>query len=132
MVFVALFLAAVAVACAVTDARTGRIPNALTLPAIGLVVSAGFVEPTVLVAGLVCASVYMCAFAFRACGGGDVKLALIVGGAVGAPIAALLAVAFAAVLSLVASALARRRVTAHGPALVAAAAILGAVALAVR
>lgn len=132
MPFVTLVLVVVSVACAVIDARTGRIPNAITLPAIGLVVVVGVVVPTVLLAGLICGSVYLCAFVFRACGGGDAKLAVVVGGAVGNPVTALLTVVLAAVLSLAVSAVTRRRVTAHGPALVGAAVILGVAALVVR
>ncbi|MCF8569747.1 A24 family peptidase [Gordonia sp. HY002] len=132
MPFVTLVLVAVSVVCAVIDARTGRIPNAITLPAIGLVVAVGVVAPSVLIAGLACGAVYLCAFVFRACGGGDVKLAVVVGGAVGIPAAALLTVVLAAVLSLAVSAVTRRRVTAHGPALVGAAVLLGATVLVVR
>lgn len=131
MLVVTVALAAAALACAVIDARTGRIPNAITVPAIGIVVAAGVAETSVVLAGLACSAVYACAFAFRACGGGDVKLAVVVGGAVGTPVAALGVVVLAAVLSLAASAATRRRSTVHGPALVGAAAVLGLTSLAV-
>ncbi|WOC14218.1 prepilin peptidase [Gordonia sp. MP11Mi] len=130
VIAVALVLACAAAACATADVRTGRIPNALTLPAIGLVAAAGIVDPLVPLAGALCASVYAVAFAFRTCGGGDVKLAAVVGGAVGAPAAALTTVVIAAGFSLVVSLVGRRRAVVHGPALVAAAGLVAACSIA--
>ncbi|MCF8610711.1 prepilin peptidase [Gordonia sp. HY285] len=130
MLVVALVLSCAALACAATDAWTGRIPNAITLPAIGLVVVTGVVEPLVLLAGVLCASVYAVAFALRTCGGGDVKLAAVVGGALGAPAAAVATVVVAASVTLVVSLVSRRRAVVHGPALVAAAGLVTAFSIA--
>lgn len=114
-------LGSIAVICAWCDARTGSIPNTLTGPGLLLVVTAGVIEPLMLVAGGLCVAVYGAAFVLKSCGGGDVKLAGVVGGAIGSPAAALVAVVVAACVSLVVAALRRRRCTVHGPALVGAA-----------
>ncbi|GAA4667883.1 prepilin peptidase [Gordonia humi] len=129
MVVLTIGLLAVAFACAVVDARTGRIPNALTMPAIGVVAIVAMFQPAVGASAALCAAVYAVAFVCGACGGGDVKLAAVVGGAVGNPAAILLVVVGAAVLSLIAAAARRRRTTVHGPAMVGAAAAVLAAAM---
>ncbi len=79
-----------AVACALTDATTGRIPNAITLPALlaGLLVG----HP----AGVLCAAPALHLFARGKLGGGDVKLLAALGALLG--LASGLAVAALAVV----------------------------------
>jgi prepilin peptidase CpaA len=83
-------LASTAIA-AVTDARTGLIPNWLTLPTLlGALLVHGFSGgPGALgwaaLSGLSCALVPLFLFRARAIGGGDVKLFAVLGALVGAP-----------------------------------------------
>ncbi len=114
-----IVLSGVIVLCAVVDARTGRIPNLLTFPAIGAVAWTSAGTPVVVVAAAVCALPYAAAFARGLCGGGDVKLAVVCGGLIADPGAAALAVVGAAIVSAGVLAVRRTRRAAHGPALVA-------------
>ena len=77
-------------AAALTDLRSGSIPNYLTLPGICLGLALGFFNREVngrilaLVGALVTALVPLLLFRFRAMGGGDVKLFAAIGALVGA------------------------------------------------
>jgi prepilin peptidase CpaA len=81
MMFVAIIVATVA---AVADFRTGKIPNWLTLGALGLAFVVGAFEDSVssaLEGAAVCSLVPLYLFARRlpVCGGGDVKLLVAMG-----------------------------------------------------
>ncbi|MBJ7291196.1 MAG: prepilin peptidase, partial [Williamsia sp.] len=80
---------------------------------------------------LVLAAPYLVATTFGACGGGDLKLAVALGGVVGDPALALLVVAAAALVTLAVIALRGRSPrgagVAHGPALAVAAVAIGGV-----
>lgn len=69
---------AVALGAAVTDAATGRVPNALTLPALAAGVVAG--SP---LGAVVCATPFLPLFGTLRAGGGDVKLAAALGALLG-------------------------------------------------
>lgn len=114
-------------AIAVRDARTRRITNTLLWPGVVAVAGMGVTSPAVIAAGLIAASPYLLAWLLRQCGGGDVKLALIVGGLVADWATALLVTLLAAVLSTIAALVARSPSLPHGPALVGAAAFLLAI-----
>jgi prepilin peptidase CpaA len=80
----------VTAAAAVTDARSGRIPNALTLPLVGLAplarglfLGSGGLFWSLVGAGVTVA-LPLVLFLRRAMGGGDVKLLCGIGGALGA------------------------------------------------
>jgi len=92
-VIVAAAIAITALA-AVTDLRSGRIPNAITYPAIVLGLALGFAPGAelswetrvagLLIAGLPCLALFW----VRTLGGGDVKLLAAVGAVVGFPLVA--------------------------------------------
>ncbi|WP_228461521.1 prepilin peptidase [Gordonia spumicola] len=111
-------LIVVLVWCAVSDARTGRIPNTVTLPAIGVVAVLATLEPAVAWGAAVCAAPYLIAFARRLCGGADVKLAVVCGGVLADPASAAAVVVGSAVITGCVLAVRRRTVVVHGPALV--------------
>lgn len=104
---VAVFFVGVLVAVSVVDVRTRIIPNRIVLPAVGVVLAARtIVHPSVvwLVAGAGAAGFLLVAAIVRpgGMGMGDVKLALLLGVAVGrtVPVALLVALVAAAVPSL--------------------------------
>ncbi|EGD56059.1 A24 family peptidase [Gordonia neofelifaecis] len=109
---------------AVVDARTGRIPNTLVIPAVVPAAGAALADTRVVLAVVTATAPYLIAFLARNCGGGDVKLAAPCGALVSDPASAAFLVAAAAVASLVACAVARRRTLPHGPALAAATALM--------
>lgn len=81
---------AVAIAAAITDLLTGRIPNLLTYPAIliGLGLAAWQGVPVFmghLAAGLIAAIPFLLAFLYGGGGGGDVKIMAAVGALIGFP-----------------------------------------------
>ncbi|MFT3900006.1 MAG: A24 family peptidase [Gordonia sp. (in: high G+C Gram-positive bacteria)] len=104
------------------DRRTGRLPNALLLPGVVGVLASG--TPDALAAAFVATAPYLLAHALGAVGGGDVKLALIVGALVGTPAGALAAVLVAQAVALVGFRRAGPRRRPHGPALTGVAAVL--------
>ncbi len=116
---ITIVLSAAVIVCAVVDARTGRIPNVITGPAVVVVAALSAADPATAVAAAVCAAPYAIAFARRLCGGGDVKLAFVCGGLLGDPGLAALAVVGAAIVTGIVLAARRTRAVAHGPALVA-------------
>ncbi len=109
-------------AVAETDRRTGRIPNALVLPGAAATLACAAVEPTVGYAAVAAVAPYLVAYRARACGGGDVKFAVPCGGLAGDPVGALVMVVLAALGTLVAACVTRRRQLPHGPAMAVAAA----------
>lgn len=114
---------------AVIDARTGRLPNRLVLPAVAAALVLGVLIPAAGISGLVAAAPYLVGFRLRQVGGGDVKLAFVIGTAVADPIAALLVVLAAQLLwltgVLIAAVVTRNRLPSspHGPALALAATV---------
>ncbi|WP_448223473.1 A24 family peptidase [Gordonia iterans] len=120
-------LLALLAAVAAYDRRTGRAPNALTLPLLLIAVLAAWEDPVAGLAAVTLTAPYLAGFAARGCGGGDVKLAPGCGVLLGSPSSALVALLLAAVLTVAGCALARRRAVPHGPALVAAALLVAAV-----
>lgn len=121
-------LAAGLVLLAVVDARTGRVPNRLVVPLLLVSVPLVVVEPSAGLAALAAATPYLAGFAAHACGGGDVKLALVCGVLIGAVDRVLLALLAASLLTAVHCFLVRRRAVPHGPALVAASLFVAALA----
>lgn len=114
-------------AIAVRDARTRRITNTLLWPGVVAVAGMGVTSPAVITAGLIAASPYLLAWLLRQCGGGDVKLALVVGGLTADWATAMLVVLLAALLSAIAALVARSSSLPHGPALAGATALVLAV-----
>ncbi|MYR05729.1 prepilin peptidase [Gordonia sp. SID5947] len=114
----------------VGDLRSGRISTAMLWPGIAATLAMSVGHPAVLAAALMTASPYLFAALARACGGGDLKLAFVLGGLVGDVGAALLVVLGAAVIAVVTHLRAHTDAAGrpHAPALVAAAlCALGAV-----
>ena len=97
-------------AIAVRDVRTRRITNTLLWPGVVAVAGMGVTSPAVIAAGLIAASPYLLAWLLRQCGGGDVKIALVV--------------LLAALLSAIAALASRSSSLPHGPALVGATVLL--------
>ncbi|MDR2279346.1 MAG: A24 family peptidase [Gordonia sp. (in: high G+C Gram-positive bacteria)] len=116
---ITIVLTAAVIVCAVVDARTGRIPNAITGPAIIIVAAVSAVHPATALAAAVCAGPYLIAFTRGLCGGGDVKLAAVCGGLLADPGLAAATVVGAAFITGIVLAARRARAVAHGPALVA-------------
>lgn len=116
-VVVAVWLAALAD----TDRCRGILPNRLLWPGALGVVAVTTITPVVGMAGLVAAAVYLPGFVARWCGGGDVKLAFVLGGLVADPARVLPMVFLAQVFWLVGRR--RRRRYPHGPALISACAV---------
>ncbi|MDY6809250.1 MAG: prepilin peptidase [Actinomycetota bacterium] len=103
------------------DLNTRRIPTSSLWPAIAATLAFTGAQPTVGLAALVTAAPYAVAAAAGLCGGGDVKLAFVLGGLLADVAAGLLVVLLAAVLGLAAHVVTRRRDgLPHAPALVAA------------
>ncbi|GAB18244.1 hypothetical protein GOEFS_050_00220 [Gordonia effusa NBRC 100432] len=111
-------------ALAGVDARTMRLPNRWTLPALVAVSAAGIGDvtggdPTTLIAACVAMSPYLTTFGLGHCGAGDVKLAYVLGGIVGDPLTALVLVLLAQVAMIIGPSRCRdSRWVPHGPALV--------------
>ncbi|HNP58887.1 MAG TPA: prepilin peptidase [Gordonia sp. (in: high G+C Gram-positive bacteria)] len=117
------------VALGEVDRATSRLPTAQLLPGIAAVGICGVGESLaghsgVLVAALVAALPYVVAGLLGHSGGGDLKLAFVVGGLSADPATALLVVGLAQLVALVGFVTERRRLRPHGPALSSVAAIL--------
>lgn len=114
---------------AIIDARTGRLPNRLVLPALTAALVVGVVIPAAGISGLIAAAPYLVGFRLRQVGGGDVKLAFVIGAALADPIVVLLVVLAAQLLWLIGVLIAavvardRSRSRPHGPALALAATV---------
>lgn len=107
-----------ALAIAAWDFRYRRIPNWLSLPALGVAcLAAVFLEPCALLWGAAWAIVYAIAFYRGGMGAGDVKLAGSLGIAVGGggALPVVVAILVANTLSVVWALTARRQSVAHGP-----------------
>ncbi|GAA3715472.1 prepilin peptidase [Gordonia hankookensis] len=111
------------VVVAVGDLRTGRIATVLVWPGVAATVGMSIEHPGVLAAALATATPYLLAALARACGGGDLKLAFVVGGMIGDVGTGLMVVVSAAVVTAMAHLRGPARETGrpHGPALVTAA-----------
>ncbi|MGU3294487.1 prepilin peptidase [Williamsia sp. M5A3_1d] len=115
------------------DLRSRTLPNRLTVPAVIAVLAAATVHGGVALSVLALSVPYVVTCLAGGCGGGDVKLAVALGGLVADPGRALLVVVAASVLSLCAAVVTAVRgrgsgrsvPQAHGPALVVAAMIWG-------
>lgn len=115
---VALWLARIAA----TDLATHRIPNALLWPGIVAVAASSVTQPAIAATALATGAPYLVGWVTRRVGGGDVKLAAVLGGLAGHWSGGLQIVLLAALGTLVLHALTQRRAAApHGPALIAAA-----------
>ena len=101
------------------DRRTGRLPNVILWPLLGVCTVAAFTTPTIVAAMIFSAAPYLAGFALRRCGGGDVKLAVACGALVCTIPAALLMLLVAGLITVVQCAAVRRSSVPHGPALVA-------------
>lgn len=115
-------------ALAGADVRTRRLPNSVVLPGVLGAVAGTMVSPAAGVGLLTAGGIYLVAFWFGGCGGGDVKLAVVVGAMAGSVGMAALLVLSAQVLTLgqvliARGGVGRSRETAHGPALCASAAL---------
>ena len=105
------------------DHRTCRIPTVKLWPGIVAVVTVGVTHPAAIGAALIAAVPYLAAHALGQAGGGDVKLAFVLGGLLADPASATV-VGLAQVVALAGfwtDHLARRP---HGPALAGVAAVL--------
>ncbi|MGW0035659.1 prepilin peptidase [Gordonia sp. NPDC003376] len=102
------------------DRRTATIPNRLVVPGVLAVTMGAVVHPMVAVGALTAALPYAVAFTARLSGGGDVKLAGVLGGLLADTVSALLMVLLAQILQLCAHLAARSRQDRrpHAPALV--------------
>ncbi|WP_051721069.1 MULTISPECIES: A24 family peptidase [Actinomycetes] len=113
------------VALSVSDVRTRRLPNVLTVPAAVASLVAVAIHPAATPGLVVAVGVYLVAFSLRACGGGDVKLAITVGALAGSVVAVLAVIVLAHILTVVpAVVIGDRRPQPHGPALCAATALV--------
>ncbi len=100
-----------------SDHRTGLLRTVVLWPGIVAVVAGSVPAPMVLVSALVAALPYLFAHGLGHTGGGDVKLAFVVGGMLGDPMTALAAVGVAQTVSLVGFVGDRRCRRPHGPSL---------------
>ena len=75
-IVVALWLLALA-GC---DTRTSRLPNPWLVPPLVAVAASGIGQPSVLIAAVAAAAPYVVGFVAGQTGGGDVKLAFVLGG----------------------------------------------------
>lgn len=122
-VVVAVWLARIVSA----DRTSRRIPNTLVVPAVSAVLVCACVHPQIGVAALAATAPYLCAWSVRGCGGGDVKLAFVLGGITGHWPGALGMVALAAIADLATRIVVRGPARApHGPAMVAASLVVWA------
>jgi leader peptidase (prepilin peptidase)/N-methyltransferase len=111
-------------ALSASDLRTRTLPNTITLPAAVAAVVAVVVHPAAAPGLGVAATVYLVAFWFGACGGGDVKLAVTAGALAGSVVATLAMVVMAHVITVAVALLARdSSAQPHGPPLCIAAAM---------
>lgn len=117
-------LALWSVALSVGDLRTRRLPNVVTLPALGGAMVGVAMYPAATPGLFMTAGVYGVAFWFGGCGGGDLKLAATLGALAGSMTAAAVLVVLAQVVALVV-AIIRRDLGAqpHAPPLCVAAAV---------
>lgn len=111
------------------DRATSRLPTAKLWPGIAAVGACGISDmlsghPGVLAAALVSALPYVVAGALGHSGGGDLKLAFVVGGLCADPSTALLVIGLAQAVALVGFTTDRRRRRPHGPALCGVTAVL--------
>ncbi|MFT4201526.1 prepilin peptidase [Gordonia sp. (in: high G+C Gram-positive bacteria)] len=108
------------------DRRTGRLPTVMLWPGIAAVTVTGSVggEHRLLVAAVAACTPYVIAGMIGLVGGGDVKLAFVVGGLTGDPSAALVVVCAAQLIAAVGFARAGGRARPHGPALAGSAAVI--------
>ncbi len=113
----------------VHDLRAHVLPNQLTVPAGIASIAMGCTDSYTALSIVVLCAPYLVAVLMGACGGGDLKLAVGLGGLVADPARALLVVLTAAVATLVIglarARAARRTGVAHGPALAGAAIAVG-------
>ena len=109
------------------DRRCGLLPTVSLLPGLTAVAAMGIQYPAVWLSALVAVLPYLAAYAFGQVGGGDVKLAFIVGGLLVDPVVAIVAVGLAQVVGLLGFWLDRRYRGPHGPSLGGVAAVLVAV-----
>ena len=113
------------VALSVSDVRTRRLPNALTVPAAVAALVAVTMHPAAAPGLVVAVGIYLVAFSLHACGGGDVKLAITVGALAGSVAAVLAVIVLAHIFTVVPAVVAGdRRPQPHGPALCAATALV--------
>ncbi|WP_161927151.1 prepilin peptidase [Gordonia crocea] len=105
------------------DRRTGRLPTAVLWPGIAGGAAVGGTHPVVLVSGLVAVLPYAIAHLMGQVGGGDVKLAFVIGALAADPVLAAVAVVLVQVVALVGFAGSRRRRQPHGPAMCAVGAV---------
>ncbi|GAA1480677.1 hypothetical protein GCM10009624_11170 [Gordonia sinesedis] len=116
-VLVALWLGRIVEA----DLASRRIPNVLLWPGVGAVAASALAQPHLAAAAAITAAPYLAGWLTRRVGGGDVKLAAVLGGLVGDWRTGLLMVALASAVTLIGHAVTRRaEATAHAPALAAA------------
>lgn len=112
----------------VGDLATLRIPTALLWPGVAAVVANSLVHPAIAVGAVVGATPYLVAALAGISGGGDVKLAFVLGGLIADPLTGLVMILLASSAGVAAHAVLRRRTPLpHAPALVAAAVCLLAV-----
>ncbi len=115
----------------VHDLRGHVLPNRLTVPAGIASIAMGCTDPQVALSIVVLCVPYLVSVFAGACGGGDLKLAVGVGGLMADPALAMMVALGAAVATLATGLLrggtTRRTGVAHGPALAAAAITLGGV-----
>ncbi|PXW33747.1 UNVERIFIED_CONTAM: leader peptidase (prepilin peptidase)/N-methyltransferase [Williamsia faeni] len=116
------------VALAGADVRTRRLPNNVVLPGVLGAVVGVTIAPDAGGGLLMAGGIYVVAFWFGGCGGGDVKLAAVVGAMAGSVGAAALLVLCAQVLTVGQAVICggggrRSHIQAHGPALCASAAL---------
>ena len=88
------------VALSVSDLRTRRLPNALTVPAAVASLVAVAIHPAATPGLIVAVGIYLVAFSLHACGGGDVKLAITVGALAGSVVAVLAVIVLAHILTV--------------------------------
>ena len=116
------------VALAGADVRTRRLPNNVVLPGVAGAAVGVTITPDAVGGLLVAGGIYLVAFWFGGCGGGDVKLAIVVGALAGSMGAAVVLVLLAQVLTfgqilICLGGGGRSRHHAHGPALCASTAV---------
>ncbi|GAC57342.1 peptidase A24 family protein [Gordonia hirsuta DSM 44140 = NBRC 16056] len=100
------------------DRRTGRLPHVLMLPLLVISAIGCVCDPAAGLAATVAAAPYLAGFIVRQCGGGDVKLAACCGAFLGSPVAVLVTVLAAALLTVAGCVLSHSSRISHGPALV--------------
>lgn len=109
------------------DIRTRRLPNVLTLPALGGAVAGTVMHPAAVAPGLLLnVVIYGFAFWLGGCGGGDLKLAVTLGAMAESLVAAAMIVVLAQMMTLGMAWVRRdRHPQAHGPPLCIAAVCCG-------